>query len=187
MKIKFDLLTRQSKLNPHEFQQPIYAPLGLIVILCLLLISCTSLTGKQPISLTQPNQSHLADLSDNAIVYFYRQRSSLAGVNEEHPPNIFMNEKLVGALPNGSFKATILSELENKTISIKRALEDQSLSNVIIEHDMNFSGATSYYIKLKQNKSGEAEMVVVDEATALKEMRKLKAVPSGAEYDRIIN
>ena len=187
MKTKLDRLTCQSELNPHHFKPRLFAPLGLIAILCLFLISCASLTEKKPISLTQPNQSNLSDLSDNAIVYFYRQRSSLAGVNEEHPPNIFMNEKLVGALPNGSFKATILSELENKTISIKRALEDQSLSNIIIEQDMNFSGATSYYIKLKQTKSGKAEMIVVDEATALKEMKKLKAVPSGAEYDRIIN
>ena len=125
--------------------------------------------------------------NDEAVVYFYRTRTSLSGRDEPNPPKIFVNNEELGVLPNGSFKATIIKELSNKTISVHKTIRDKSYSDVIIQEEIDLSGAARYFIKLKDVSGyGEPQMIMVSEEVALKEMRKLKALAGTVEKDGVV-
>ncbi|MBL4865673.1 MAG: hypothetical protein JKY67_04780 [Pseudomonadales bacterium] len=133
---------------------------------------------------TPSSQIELRSFSntDEAVVYFYRPRNSLSGFGEKNPPNIYVNKKLVGELPNGRFKSTLIKELENKTISIHKSSKDNSFSSVILQQDVDMSGAARYFVKVNYNLGDtEPDLVLVSEAVALEDMAKLKAMADSEE------
>lgn len=151
--------------------------LSILSTTCILLSACIFSPSEKP----QANLKPFAKANE-AVVYFYRPKSSLSGLGEKYPPNIYVNQEPVGKLPNGRFKETIIKVLENKTISVHKTLRNRSYANVILQQDLDMSGAARYFVKLNYDRD-IAELVVVSEDVAMEEMAKLKSMSSNEEKD----
>ena len=150
--------------------------LSIVGTTSLVLSACAA----SPFSKPELELQELAN-ADEAVVYIYRPRNSLSGFGEKHPPKVFINKRSIGELPNGRFKSTLIQELENKTISLHKTVKDHAFSNVILQQDIDISGAARYFIKLEYNHDSEPSMVLVSESEALKDMSKLKPIADSIE------